>query len=215
MTDPEQAVRDLLSRVRHTEPAPAPVVARLEATLERLSAERRELPRAAAVVPMTQRRRRTAATLLVAAAAVVVAGVGLGEVLPLTGGESTTSDSASSGGTADREAAEPAPAEQHDEALGPQRRGAAPAPGSATAGPLVLTRDGLRAQLLAASARLDGLAGDDAACRLGRPVEGSRVPATYDGLPAVLVLREGAEDARQVAVYLCGAADPVRRLRLR
>lgn len=223
MTDPQQAVRDLLARARHTDPVPAPVVARLEATLERLGAERRELPQTAAVVPLASRRRRTAAIGLVAAAAVVAAGVGLGELLPRTGGESATSGSAPSGASADRELAEPAPAEQPDGALGSQRRGATAQTETAPPGLLVLSRDGLRAQLLAAGERLEApeapeapeaLGAEEAACRPGLPVQGRRVPATYDGLPAVLVVGDRPDGGRRVAVYRCGATEAVRSVRL-
>lgn len=90
-------LRALLADARATEPVPADVAARLDATLEALQEERRA---EASVVPM--RRRRAAARFLVAAAAVVVVGAGGVGIAQLGGSGGTPSaDKASSGSAAD------------------------------------------------------------------------------------------------------------------
>ncbi len=107
MTDPtlppeQEAVRRLLADARHDGPTPPEVVARLDATLASLAAERRPSttastsPTAAPVVDLAARRRRMAGIGLLAAAAVVVAGVAIGQGLPSSDSSSDAS-SASAG----------------------------------------------------------------------------------------------------------------------
>ena len=106
MTDPtglppeQEAVRRLLADARHDGPIPPGVVARLDAALASLAAERGESSPAedapAPVVDLGARRRRAAGIGLLAAAAVVVAGVAIGQGLPLQG----SSDSGSAAGGA-------------------------------------------------------------------------------------------------------------------
>lgn len=92
MTDPsltpqqEQAVRRALADARPTGPPPPEVVARLDAALAELTADRRPdegvaRTTTADVVPLGTRRRRWVGTALVAAAAVVAVGVGIGPLV--------------------------------------------------------------------------------------------------------------------------------------
>lgn len=105
--DPETAaaVRRLLAEARHDEPAPPAVVARLDATLAGLRAERAAPPAPSAPTPpglpprpsgdvpvdlAAHRRRRRGTLLLAAAAAVVAVGVG-GVGVPQLGGSGDSS----------------------------------------------------------------------------------------------------------------------------
>jgi hypothetical protein len=84
-------LRALLADVRVTEPMPADVAARLDATLASLHAER------ATPAPVVPLRRRLAPILAAAAVAVVIGGVGIAQLVSDTGGQrSTTADSAGS-----------------------------------------------------------------------------------------------------------------------
>jgi hypothetical protein len=84
-------LRALLADVRVTEPLPAEVAGRLDATLASLHAER------ATPAPVVPLRRRLAPILAAAAVAVVVGGVGIAQLVSDTGGQrSTTADSAGS-----------------------------------------------------------------------------------------------------------------------
>ncbi|MCZ4499451.1 MAG: hypothetical protein JWQ74_2004 [Marmoricola sp.] len=103
------AVRGLLAGARSTEPVPADVAARLEATLADLTSDRSSGPDGSGSVGTTtdvlpfRRRSRLATRLLVAAAAVVVVGaggIGLAQVLGDNG-----AGSASTTAAADRPAA--------------------------------------------------------------------------------------------------------------
>ena len=102
---PEQeAVRRLLADARHDGPTPPEVVARLDATLASLAAEREPAATTAPVIDLGARRRRMAGIGLLAASAVVVAGVALGPNLPsLQGGSDAGSSSAGDAATSERE----------------------------------------------------------------------------------------------------------------
>src|SRR6476469_4846664 len=120
----EERVRRLLAEARHDEPMPADVASRLDDVLAGLAAE--PAPRGR-VVPLADRRRKAGA-LLVAAAAVVVAGVGIGQALHGSHGDSSTAGasaegapvpaSADGGGAHDRRNGRDAPTSR------PQRRAA-------------------------------------------------------------------------------------------
>ena len=106
-TAAEAAVRARLAEARHTDPVPDDVVARLDAVLADLTADRREQDATpgASVVPLSSapaRRRRALATGLVAAAAAVAFGVALPQVIDSTGGsdDATSASTADSGGSA-------------------------------------------------------------------------------------------------------------------
>ena len=49
-----------------------------------------------------------------------------------------------------------------------------------------------------------------ATCAPGGLGRGRKVPARYDGKPAVLVVRPAAAGERRVDLYLCGADEPTR-----
>lgn len=181
MTDPalplEESVRRLLAAARHDEPAPAEVVARLDATLAELSAERRSLPTGNArpqeantpdastpadstegaatqgvVVDLAARRRRRAGLGLLAAAAVVVAGVGLGQILPRGGSDSvgiSASEADRSSGPGDgADGSELSAPEELSEGSPGLKRAAPGAAADQDALPTLVKNDGLRRDLL-------------------------------------------------------------------
>lgn len=226
----EAAVRARLAEARHTDPVPEHVVARLDAVLADLTAERRapDGPPVAPVVPLSSapaRRRRALATGLVAAAAVVAFGVALPQVLDSTGG----SDSASSGSAADSGGsvaeAGPGQADDSDDAAA----GSAPSElsegdgaasseraGSAFAAPLALRSDEALRPAVRPLARQGAVTAYDASpgCVLDVGA-GDRVDATWDGLPAVVVLRPVEEGRQDVEVFVCGSGEVVASTTLR
>ncbi len=223
----EAAVRARLAEARHTDPVPDEVLARLDTVLADLTADRREqdAPPLAPVVPLGTRRRRGLATGLVAAAAVVAFGVALPQVLDSTG-TSGGGDSASSADSGSAPA-EAGPAEDPDSA----GQGAESAPGqlsgkpgaadsqrsgSAFAAPVPLrSSEPLRPAVRPLT--LPGVVTSyDASPRCRLDVgDGELVDATWDGLPALVVLRP-ARDGRQVVdVYLCGSDQVVGSTSLR
>ncbi len=116
----ELRLRRLLADARHEAPLPADVAARLDEVLGRLEAGE-DVPSGMSgtgVLELTAARRRRAASMLVAAAAVIAVGIGLGQVVDLSGG---SGDDASSGqavsGTADRDTSAPDRGETSPEAL--------------------------------------------------------------------------------------------------
>lgn len=229
----DDAVRALLASARHTDPVPADVVARLDATLASLSEERRESPleapheTRAPVVALASRRRRTAATLLLAAAAVVVAGVGIGQVLP----SGTSNDSAGSAESAT--SAEDRSSAESDQGLGAEsfspdaggeeKQGDTSsrevAPEATSGAPSELSARSsdadLKAQVraLRRSATPSALAADQF-CPLPGAGAGELVSVTYDGLPGALVFRAPVGRTQQVDVFLCGQRGALRSLQL-
>ena len=226
MTDPEltpaqeESVRALLRGARHTEPTPEHVVARLDARLAELTAHRDDSP-AATVVPLAARRRRRAASLLVAAAALVAGGVALPQLLPSGEFDAATD----TGGTV-------AEGQADDSGEGHAEAGEDPHATSAEAAPREsplsggtqlrtnkdsglprLSSDGsLERQAAEAlgSLPLGDTATDNAAgCVVPTTVPGRRVPVTYDGARAVMLVRDVSPGRQRVAVYLCGATLPV------
>jgi hypothetical protein len=232
---PEQdAVRRLLAEARHDEPVPPAVAARLDAVLADLTAERRESPATAPVVELGTRRRRRVGAALLAAAAVVVGGIGVGQVVSGTGGSSSDSGAAS---TADRGAADRSSPESSDGggagALSSPDPDVRRAPGGLPAA-YRLSSDSLRRDLLAArrAEELATLAGEsavpddttpdqdaaaDSPCdpaSLPDTGDGTVVPVTLDGQPALALYDAPAGERQRVAVYLCGASAPERSLTL-
>jgi len=229
----DDAVRALLASAKHTAPTPPDVVARLEATLATLGEERREIrpETRAPVVTLASRRRRTAATLVLAAAAVVVAGVGIGQVLPLDmsgsdGGSSA--DSATSGedqlstGESNRTfGTQPESADGADEKQGEaemRSQEGAPTPSSGPEADLnALDSDtALKPQVRQLRRLSDTSAsfGADPACLLPHAGSGKRVSVTYGGLPGALIFRAPVGSTQQVDLFLCGEPDALRSLRL-
>jgi hypothetical protein len=233
----EAAVRARLAEARHTDPVPDHVVARLDEVLADLTAERTADPTAepsadrgpddapvAPVVPLASRRRRALATGLVAAAAVVALGVALPQVLDSTGG----SDSASSGSAADSggSVAEDGPGQGDDS--DDAAAGSAPSElaeggvassersGSAFAAPLALRSDQDLRPAVRPLARRGAVTAYDAnpGCVLDVG-DGDRVDATWDGLPAVVVLRPVEEGRQDVEVFVCGSDEVVASTTLR
>lgn len=237
--DEDDAVRALLAAARHTDATPPDVVARLDAELAALTAERREERAPAPVVSLASRRRRTAATLVLAAAAVVVAGVGIGQVLPSTNSE----DDASAGSAADTSTLEEAPmSAESDQADGSDpetKAGSEPDAGGnseATQGETQLrvpasvpvavgalsSQTALKPQVRQVRAAASRPASEqnyaaDAACVLP-PAESDEetvVSVTYDDVPGALVFRVPVAGAQQVDVFVCGETVAERSLTLR
>lgn len=220
----EAAVRARLAEARHTDPAPGHVVARLDAVLADLTADRREQETTLApVVPLTAltRRRRALATGLVAAAAVVALGVALPQVLD----SRRASDDASTASTADSggSAFEPGPAEDSgggaaESAPGPLSEGpgaASERSGSPDAAPVALSSDEALRPAVRPLARQAGVTAYDASPGCALDVgPGDRVDATWDGRSAVVVLRPAEAGRRVVEVHVCGSGEVVARTTL-
>ena len=231
----DDAVRALLASARHTAPTPPDVVARLEATLESLAEERREVrpETRAPVVTLASRRRRAAATLVLAAAAVVVAGVGIGQLPDApwgsSGSDAGSADSATSGedqlttGESDRSFAEPESADggadekQGDAEMRSQE--SAPSPSSAPEADLnaLDSTSALKPQVRQLRRLSDDTAtfSADPTCPLPGSGSGETVSVTYDGLPGALVFRAPVGSTQQVDLFLCGEPEALRSLRLR
>lgn len=243
LTPEHDAVRRLLADARHDGPTPPEVVARLDETLAALVAERSpaegsvgsegavatdvpDAPRAP-VVDLAARRRRLVGTGVLAAAAVVVAGVALGQVLPVGQGSDDAGSSAesSAGGGTDREYAA-----QDDDAGGdssssqemaPQSKSADPAPLAAQ--PTLTTGDpDLDAQVEAL--RSDAYASPRStrrqmldlmrSCPLPDVPRGRSVAAEVDGQPGVVLFQRPDGAAQDIAIYVCSSPVPVRTLTL-
>jgi hypothetical protein len=229
LTPDQDAVRRLLADARHDGATPPEVVARLDETLASLVAER-SAPAAAdaPVVDLAARRRRFVGTGVLAAAAVVVAGVALGQVLPVGqgGDDAGTSAESSAGGGTEREFGG-----QQDDAGGDSSAGQELAPQSKTASPDPLAS---RPTLSSADPQLDqevaALRATDAAssapssrlemlalmrsCDLPDLAPGRRVAAEVDGQPGLVLFQRPDGAAQDVAIYVCGTPDPVRTLTL-
>lgn len=226
----DDTVRALLASARHTDPVPPDVVARLEATLASLGEERRDVPAetTAPVVTLASRRRRRAATLVLAAAAVVVAGVGIGQVLPMGGSDTAGSaDSATSAedpssaqdrafGAEDGSAPE-AGGDEKQGGTSSRSQGAAPEPSSEALTDLSsLSSDSpLKPQVRALrSSTAPSALTADPLCPLPDVGAGTLVSVTYNGLPGALVFRAPVGSTQQVDVFLCGESGALRSLRL-
>ena len=238
--DQDDAVRALLAAARHTEPTPVDVVARLDAELAALTADRREERPPAPVVSLAARRRRTAATLVLAAAAVVVAGVGIGQVLPSTdGGDSSAGSAADTstledapmsaeagepdlgdgGGTESKAQAEPGASSEPTEGEAQLRVPASvPLAVSALSSETALKPQVRQVREAAARTTTTGRSyAADAACVLpaAESAEETVVSVTYNDLPGALVFRAPVAGTQQVDVFVCGEAVAERSLTLR
>lgn len=251
MSDPDltpehDAVRRLLADARHDGPTPPEVVARLDEALASLVAERStaepttsrsEEPAtspSAPVVDLGARRRRLVGTGVLAAAAVVVAGVALGQVLPVGGGGD---DAGSSAGSADRstslaedDAGSGSGAAPEGDAgddrssgqeLAPHSKSASPAPLAGV--PTLSSSDPALEEEVAAlraSAAYSARAQRRQALEMMRTCsvpelgEGRRVTARVDGLPGVVLFQPPSDTVQGVAIYVCGTQEPVRTLTL-
>ncbi|MBA2955056.1 hypothetical protein GON03_12005 [Nocardioides sp. MAH-18] len=212
MNDPDDAVRRLLAEARHAEPLPDDVAARLDDVLADLRAE--GPPPAVVDLAAARRRRTRLRNGLVAAAAVVLVGFGISRV-DLSG---MSTDSSDAGGSADSAARESAAAPAAPSPLDgdAQAEGQLDGQGLASLGPVVRLRsDRLEQQvqrLVAASAAGSdqGRSADEVDECPAPSGPGRSLAATYDGAPAVLVLRPPAGGVRVADVYLCGESTPVR-----
>ena len=221
-------LRALLADARVTEPVPADVAARLDATLAALQEERRA---EAVVVPL--RRRRTAARVLVAAAAAVVVtagGVGIAQVAQerSNGSDSTAADAVrGDAGASSGSEAPSAPEAQSGTASAP-----------ATAKSPLSALKGARLPAFTTARFADEVAGFDATTRqfssdngldassagptptaadaptttegrstttcVGPTLAGTTsVPILLDGEPAVLVLHEVTAGTQEVDAWSC------------
>jgi len=224
LTPEQQEVRRLLADVRHDEPMPDPVVARLERVLEVLA---EEPVRVAPVTELATRRRR-AASLLLAAAAVVAIGVGVSQVVDTGTGsaESLSSADRDEAGdaeqdTAARDVTEPEQPTDEDD-------GGAQAPTESQvderAVPYAdLSRDAYSEDVsalredAASLGLLSGLSAYSAAgatCLSDDWGEGTFVPVRYAGIPAVLVFRRALGDTQVADLFLCGDSEPHRSVTL-
>lgn len=225
MTDPERpapgdaqqrAVRDLLASARHDEPMPDGVVARLDATLADLVAQRSAVRSAPVVELARRRRRRLVGTGLVAAAAVVVAGVGLGQVLPL---ESGGDDASTAGAAREFGAQEDSSADREDS--GATASEGAPAEGrsapSADGAPVDLSSSDpdrrIRRALRQAAPPTDGLLGKSGCLVPGVPAAAQGLAVLWDGQPARALYLPPGEPVR-IEVHLCDPPALVREVAL-
>ncbi|WP_374454063.1 hypothetical protein [Nocardioides sp.] len=232
LTPEQDAVRRLLADARHDGATPPEVVARLDETLASLTAERSAPAAAGApVVDLAARRRRIVGTGVLAAAAVVVAGVALGQVLPVgqSSDDAGTSAESSAGGGTEREFGgqqDDAGGDTGDSSAGqelaPQSKTATPDPMASQ--PTLSSADPqldqevakLRATDAGSSARSSRLEMLELmrSCDLPDLARGRRVAAEVDGQPGLVLFQRPAGAAQDVALYVCGTPDPVRTLTL-
>ncbi len=154
-------------------------------------------------------------------------GVALPQVLDSTGG----SDSASSGSAADSggSVAEAGPGQGDDAGdsggaaaeAAPSELAESPGAGSERSGsafvaPLALSSSEALRPAVRPLARQGAVTAYDASPGCALDVgDGDRVDATWDGLPAVVVLRPAEEGRRLVEVYVCGSDEVVGSTTLR
>lgn len=234
MTDPtglppeQEAVRRLLAEARHDGPTPPEVVARLDAALASLVAERGAPSPAttthAPVVDLGARRRRMAGIGLLAAAAVVVAGVAIGQGLPQGGSDAgSAADSAMS----EREVSEDAGggsdsggAAESSEVAPESLKSSAPSPFASL--PSISVADpALADQLLALRRDASSRTADQAStpdvqgdCLMRGIGPGRRLLVEVDGQPGTVVYQSPSGDAQDVSIFVCGSGEPVRTLTL-
>lgn len=230
----DEAVRAHLAAARHTDPAPPDVVARLEATLGSLQAERSaggaESP--APVVTLASRRRRRAATALLGAAAAVVLAVGVGQVLPGgpdSGSDSeSASDSAAGGSTSsleDESAADSSGPGEDDDAYSSDaapeaqrkstKRGTDAGAAAAEQMPALTSDSALRPQVVDLwRGHLLSSSLPPPSCPVAGAGKADQRDVLYDDEPATVVFPRPRDGFQRVQVYLCGADEPVRSARL-
>lgn len=226
-----EAVRRLLAEARHDEPMPPEVVARLDGVLAELregpgvaTRESGSAPRAAwaadqepspddtagSVRPL--RRRSKLPQMMLAAAAVVAIGFGVTQILPTgdddgagSGDTTFSSDEAPEGDSADEApsmgAQPPTDAEKDQEHT------------AAARAKRLIDRVPLTGLAPLDTGQLEARRATQATCGPKSLGDGERrVPASYEGDPAVVVFRTGEDGARQADVYVCNAADPRQRI---
>lgn len=232
----QEAVRRLLAQARATEPAPPAVVARLDAVLAQLADEGPHAvdpppPPAtrsdhATVVDLGAQRRRRVRGLLGAAAAVVVLGIGVTQVVDLTG-EQGSDDSSAASETADDAGADSDAG--GSTAAEPARPPGSQAPESLTGATLPRTvpevaRRGFRDSVVRLrdadfATSLDDRTPLGAAELTSDPLfvcpptvwgPGRLVPVSYTGAPAVLVYRPATGDTQSVELLQCGTGAVLR-----
>lgn len=207
----ETRVRRLLTDVRHAEPTPEDVVARLDRVLAQLAADDAGDP--GRLVSLAARRRRRVGSLLAAAAAVVAVGIGLGQ---LAGGPNGSADTASKDAGANSTLREGPEA-----ASGTVREPTYAFKSPVRVRPDRFSSDVTRIQRLAGADNTAGALGpaitDDRvafACKPAAWGSGTFVPVTYGGEPAVLVLRRVTGDTQVVDLFECGSSEPLRSITL-
>lgn len=217
----QQRVARLLAAAASSAPAlPEDVAGRLDETLARLAAERRETPVDDGVVDLGERRRRRWPGLLVAAATVSVVGLGVGTMLD-TGfeGDSAATDAGSvvdegaAGGGAEPEVAAEREASELDgsETESRAQSGQAPSPEALSAdaarpprlSTTSLVPDAQRIEdfSLAAPAPTPRL--DRRCVDTGTSSGDTWLRVRLDGEPAVLVLRAPEGGRRTAEVFTC------------
>ena len=236
MTEPpelppeQEAVRRLLADARHDGPTPPEVVARLDATLASLAAEREPAPATshttAPVIDLGARRRRMAGIGLLAAAAVVVAGVAIGQGLPsMQGGSDAGSASAGDAATSQRELqrrtppAVPTPAAPRARRCAADRSRARPPRLGGVPRALLRRRRPRRGAALARARRPRASDGGDvcraaAECDLAGTGRGRQVLARGRRAVGAVVFRRADGASQQVDLYVCGDPTTVRTLTL-
>ncbi|MDF1604446.1 hypothetical protein [Nocardioides sp. YIM 152315] len=212
LTREEEDVRRLLAEARHVEPMPDDVVDRLDRVLADLRPARAE-PAADRLPDHTaEQRRRWLRNLVLAAAVVVVVGVGISRI-DLSGADDDA------GSSADSSAEAPAARDQAEAGGDASPDAGAPlALRSATferqvahyAGTGRLTKLSQLRSLDADEGKAEDGAPSAARCPGDDRGPGREVAATYDGGPAVLVVRPAADGDRRVDLYLCGTDEPLR-----
>ena len=227
--DPDDdAVRRLLADARHTEPMPADVAARMDDLLDDLAQGTpvgtdapvptpTPAPIHPVVASLAAQRRRRAAGMLVAAAAIVVGGVVVAQHLPAPGGSSSASSAenragSSVGDTAGGTASKPVRPEANPGILAGGR--VTVQDGRVVVRPEHFTSDAVAARRLLERARSTAssyqlLDQPDPACVVPR-AHGTRVKATYERAPAVLVFHRPVSSTQVVDLFVCGARRPVR-----
>lgn len=223
----EDVVRRLLAQARHDEPAPPDVVARLDARLAELRAERTAPEQAADRAPVTdlsaaRARRRRVPALLAAAAALVVGGVALSSVLDQTNTASDSATAGDAGAGAERdEALASESAESLDESDAKAGADAGAEAPSATAPVPELSDDaGLRAAVRplaspgAVALLRSGTVPPWPECATTPLGAGTVVWVLVDARPgAVVVELDPSREASTAQVWACGDTSPLRVLR--
>lgn len=238
----ESAVRRLLAEARHDDGVPEAVAQRLDRVLAQLRDEPTD--ETAPVVDLAaRRRRRNAGRLLLAAAAIVVGGVGVGQFLGTSGGDSgdsatssTAEDSSQRTEQLDDDAAESlfdgeeaAPEAAQGEAGGTVENGDSALKSLDEELPVQLSRKSFEEDVRTlANERQDALSELAASaehqdlmlhvrgfdCPAAAYGRGTLVPAYYGGQPTVLAFRPPLGSNQVAELLRCGTAEPLRSVDL-
>lgn len=233
----EERLRGLLAEARVTEPVPADVAARLDATLGELVAARADAaatgPSGIVVDLAARRRRRRAAGLLGAAAAVTVLGFGVSTFVSGDGSDDDASSEDMLGADVDRGSdGELAPTVASDDAKAAEESDPADVTRTDDAAERIsITIDGPAARIRPERLVADLVALRDVAlpprvtadydrtlvaeppgfmCDTAAWGPGILVGVRYDGAPAVAAFREPVGDTQVVEVLRCGTGDALR-----